>query len=187
MAESGHHPGRSFLSRDGEFHLNGAAFFNDGGDDISAALELLDDVTTELSILDGVTASTDAINETAALPTANSTIALSAGGSATQTATITLKDADDAALAAVRRVEVYMADGDTPSSAGANSGVTATTGAIVTAHTTDLHFTSVTDDNGVLVLEFDNTSGGGAYTDRVILVLPTGAVVVSAALNTATS
>lgn len=121
-------------------------------------------------------------------PGAASTITLSAGGAVTQTATIQLKDALGANLAAVRKIQAFMvtdASGATPSSAGAAVGVTATTGAIITALEAKLNFDIVTDANGVAVLEFDNTGGGGVYTDRVALVLPDGSLVVSAALATA--
>lgn len=38
-AETGHHPNRSYIDRDGRFHLNGAAFYNDAESDISGTLE----------------------------------------------------------------------------------------------------------------------------------------------------
>ena len=56
-AEYGHEPSRSYMDRDGAFHLNGAAFYNDAEADISGQFEFLDDLsTTELGYLDGVTA-----------------------------------------------------------------------------------------------------------------------------------
>lgn len=119
-----------------------------------------------------------------------STITLGTGGSATQTATIQLADAAGNALSGVRLVEVYMATdaaGATLSVAGASTSVTATTGAILKAHTAKLHLAVVTDAAGKAVLVFNNTGGGGAYTDRVVLSLPGLGVVVSSALNVATS
>lgn len=131
------------------------------------------------------------LNETPKLPSSASTITPGSGGAATQTAAIQLKDADGNNLAGVRQVDVYMATdaaGAAPSVAGANAGVTATVGAVLKAITAALHLALVTDVNGAATLSFDNTGGGGAYTDRVVLVLPAGqGVVVSDALNVATA
>lgn len=41
-AESGHEPSRSYWAQDGSFHLNGAAFYDDNEDDVSAGFENLD-------------------------------------------------------------------------------------------------------------------------------------------------
>lgn len=58
-AEAGHEAGRSYRDQDGNYHLNGGAFYNDAEEDISPALESLDQISTaELEFLDGVTAGT---------------------------------------------------------------------------------------------------------------------------------
>lgn len=136
--------------------------------------------------LNGTVATVASADETQKLPTSQSTVVPGAPGDKVQDVTITLKDADGDALTGVREVTVYMATdagGATPSSSGAGTSVTATTGAVLKADTAKLVLRCITDANGVLVLHFDNTGGGGAYTDRVVLVLPSGnGVKVSAAL-----
>lgn len=122
--------------------------------------------------------------------TSDSTITLSTGGSATQTATIQLKDSTGTNIAAVHKLRVYMCTdsaGATPSSSGAATSATVTTGTLLKAVTTKLDFEFLTNSSGVGVITFDNTGGGGAYTNRVVLVLPNGKLVVSSALNVATS
>lgn len=119
---------------------------------------------------------------------ATTTIALGSPGT-TQTAEITIKDAAGDAIEEVRPIRVYLSDTATGSSVGttaANGGVSATTGEIIVAHTAGIVFDAVTDANGVLVLSFNNSGGGGALTDRVVAVCDDG-VVVSAALAVATS
>lgn len=126
-----------------------------------------------------ITATAAELSQTNLLPTTASTITLSAGSAVTQSATITLKDADGNALTGVRPVMVYVADdsaGATPATDAVQVGVTATTGAIVTELTEALHFYCVTDANGVLVLLFDHT-GGGAYAKYVVVALPQGVKV----------
>lgn len=60
MAEEfGHHSSRVYVGQDGAFYLNGAAFYNDAGDDISDSLESLNSLApAELAYIDGVTAGT---------------------------------------------------------------------------------------------------------------------------------
>ena len=41
-AEDGHHAGRAYLGQDGAFYLNGAAFYDAAGEDISGLFELFD-------------------------------------------------------------------------------------------------------------------------------------------------
>lgn len=58
-AEAGHLPNRVYLDQSGDFHLNGASFFNDAEADIADSLEVLNSLSpAELSYLDGVTAGT---------------------------------------------------------------------------------------------------------------------------------
>ena len=58
-AEAGHHAERIYVDQEGDLHLNGASFFNDAEDDISASLEVLNTLAPgELGFLDGVTAGT---------------------------------------------------------------------------------------------------------------------------------
>lgn len=114
-----------------------------------------------------------------------STITLGAAAGTAQVATIQAKDELGANVAAVQRLEVYLctdAVGATPSSAGANGTVSVTTGALLKAHTAKLHFEVMTNASGAAAITFDNAAGGAAYTDRVAVVLPSGKVVVSAAL-----
>lgn len=119
------------------------------------------------------------------IPTAQSTVTPAVPAGTTQEVDIQLNDADGTALAGVHLIEVYMATdaaGATPSVAGANTSVTATTGAVLREDTPLLHWRILTDATGLAQLTFDNAGGGGPYTDRVVLVLPNGALVVSAAL-----
>jgi hypothetical protein len=114
-----------------------------------------------------------------------STITLGTPASAQQTATIQIKDEAGTNVAAVQRLEAYMCTdsaGATPSSAGANTSVTATTGAILNTIAAKLKFELLTNASGQAVLNFNNTSGAGTYADRVAVVLPNGKILVSAAL-----
>jgi hypothetical protein len=79
------------------------------------------------------------------------------------------------------------ADGATPSTSGAGTGVTATTGEVLKAHTSKLHLQVVTDDTGKAVLSVNNSGGGSAYTDRLVVVNPDGSVTVGDALATPSS
>lgn len=113
------------------------------------------------------------------------TITLAAAAGTSQVATIQVKDGLEANVAAVQRLEVYMctdAAGATPSSSGAGTSATVTTGALLKAHTAKLHLEVLTDATGKAAITFNNASGGAAYTDRIAVVLPNGKVVVSAAL-----
>lgn len=119
-----------------------------------------------------------------------STITLGAGGAVTQAAAIQLKDADGNAIAAVQKIRVYVSDdaaGATPATSGCNGAVTVSVGATLKVQTEKLDWDLVTDANGAVTLTFDNTGGGGAYTKYVVVVLPNGKVLVSAALNVATA
>lgn len=63
-AEAGHHASRSYFDQDGAFHLNGAAFFNDGENDIADQLEELDTIAAaDLTKIDGITNGTVAANK----------------------------------------------------------------------------------------------------------------------------
>ena len=55
-AEAGHHPNRSYVDQNGNFHLNGASFFNDGEEDISDEFEALNGAATALAALDNLSA-----------------------------------------------------------------------------------------------------------------------------------
>lgn len=62
-AEAGHQPNRCYIDRDGAFHLNGAAFYDDAENDISGLLEVGDGsgnlaLTGQLSTTDGVASGT---------------------------------------------------------------------------------------------------------------------------------
>ncbi len=140
--------------------------------------------------VNGLTASGSDLNETGGLPTAQSTVVVAAASGTHQDITITLLDADGDALAAVRRIEVYVCDdaaGATPSSAAAAGNVTVQTGALLKAVTAKLQLEVLTDATGVAVIRFDNGGGGGAYTKHLAVILPSGAVVVSAAMNIPTA
>ena len=81
---------------------------------------------------------------------------------------------------------VTDAEGDTASSAGANTSAGATTGTELITHTAKLAWEIMTHTDGTFVLTFDNTGGGGAYTDRVAVYVPiNGVAKVSGALNVA--
>ncbi len=117
------------------------------------------------------------------------TIALSAS-TATQTATITCKDADGATIAAVQALTVYIADdvtGATVSTVGANGTVTFTTGSIVKSDTAKLVFRVVTDVNGVAVLSIGNTGGTDHYAHYVVVQKPGGKITVSAVTDVRSS
>lgn len=109
-----------------------------------------------------------------------STATLSAS-SAVQTCTITLKDADGNAIAAVQRVRVYLATtaGGVTLAAAANGTVAPTTGTVLTIHTAKLDWDLLTDVNGVIVLSIDNTGGADHYAVYVVVVLPNGKIKAS--------
>ena len=58
-SEYGHAPSRAYFGQDGAIYMNGAAFYNGDGTDISAQLDVLDTtVAAELGFLDGALAGT---------------------------------------------------------------------------------------------------------------------------------
>lgn len=67
-AEAGHEPNRVYIDQNGDFHLNGASFFNDNEDDIAAALESYPSLA-ELDFIDGAVAGTPAANKALILDT----------------------------------------------------------------------------------------------------------------------
>jgi hypothetical protein len=121
------------------------------------------------------------------VPSTNSTVTLAAAVGDSQVATITLKDISGTTLATPRRIHVYMctdAAGATPSSAGAATSVTVGGGGVLLSTTTaKLDFQIVVGATGIATLTFNNTGGSANYTDRVALELPSGALIVSSALN----
>lgn len=56
-AVEGHEPNRVYIDHNGAFHLNGAAFYDDNEDDISAGFE-------DLALISGLTASAAELNKT---------------------------------------------------------------------------------------------------------------------------
>lgn len=135
-----------------------------------------------------ITATPADLNETAKL-IGNVALVLNTGGSTTQTCTGTLQDTDGSTISEQRKITVIMvtdAEGDTASGTGANTSAAPTTGTALITHTAKLAWEIMTHTDGTFVLTFDNTSGGGAYTDRVAVYLPhSGEAVVSDALNVA--
>jgi hypothetical protein len=121
------------------------------------------------------------------VPSTSSTVTLAAAVGDSQVATITLKDISGTTLTTPRRVHVYMctdAAGATPSSAGAATSVTVGGGgALLSTTTAELDFQIVVGATGIATLTFNNTGGSANYTDRVALELPSGALIVSSALN----
>ncbi len=55
-AEVGHQANRVYRDQDGNFHLNGGAFYNDAEEDISDEMEALNGVATALAALDTISA-----------------------------------------------------------------------------------------------------------------------------------
>lgn len=141
---------------------------------------LVDRVQTEVDALSGITS----------YPTGNSTITLGSTGAATQTATIQLKNAANANIADIRAVRIYLS-GDpnnlTISSTAAATSTTVTTGSAIVTQTANLVFDAISNASGVVALTVNNTGGGASLTDRVVLVLPNGDVVMSGALDVATA
>lgn len=121
---------------------------------------------TNVVATNDITASGD-LNLAGAKVANNVTAVLSAGAANTMTITITVKDADAAAIAAIHNLEVWISDSATGSnltSAAASGALTATTGAILTAITAKKHVHAVTDANGVLVLSLvDTAKSTGQY------------------------
>lgn len=66
-AQAGHHPNRIYTDHNGDMHLNGASFFNDGEEDIAPALEGLGGLSEAQIDLLGVTAGTQAASKVQAL------------------------------------------------------------------------------------------------------------------------
>jgi hypothetical protein len=113
------------------------------------------------------------------------TLVIAGGGTPVNTVTMTCKDADGNAVAAIQRLRVYVSDdsaGLTMASAAANGAVSFTTGSLMKEITAKLLWDVITDVNGVAVLSVDGTGGGG-YAKYVNVVLPNGKIKSSAVLN----
>jgi predicted RecA/RadA family phage recombinase len=109
----------------------------------------------------------------------------------TQTATVQIKDIKNANIEEIRKLRAYMADGSddtgaTKSTTGANTSAGVTTGTELLENAAKLDWDVETDASGQVVFTFDNDGGGGAYTDRLVVVIPhTGELLVSDQLNVA--
>lgn len=97
-------------------------------------------------------------------------------------ATITVKDRNGDAIAAIHKLEVFISrasDGAALTTTSASGALTATTGMILSVLTAKKHITATTDANGVLVLllvDSANTAG-----EKFVVVMPHGRIVVGAA------
>lgn len=81
-AEAGHAPNRVYNDRDGAFHINGAAVFNDSEQDISAHLESLGDVdSAQLDAL-AITGSTTVAADVLAIPITHRVVVKTTGADA---------------------------------------------------------------------------------------------------------
>ena len=113
------------------------------------------------------------------------TIALAAGATNHITATYTMKDMAGATVTGVQRIEAYISEGATGiglTADSASGALTASTGTILTAITAKKHAICLTDANGVLVLDLEDTA---EPTDQYFVgVRPFGSLVVSAASGT---
>lgn len=119
-------------------------------------------------------------------PGSTVTIALAAGASNTMTITATVKDVFGATVAAVHNLEIWMSEAATGIglTADAYSGdLTATAGAILSAHTAKKHWSVVTAATGVFTASLVDTA---KPADQYVTVRKPGggSVVVSAASGT---
>jgi hypothetical protein len=113
------------------------------------------------------------------------TITIAGGANNHCVATITLKDAAGNTMTGVQRVEAYISEASTGiglTADSASGALTASTGTILTALTAKKHVIALTDANGVLVLDIEDTA---EPTDQYFVVVnPNGTLVVSAASGT---
>lgn len=103
-AEAGHHSSRSYMDQAGAFHINGAPFWNDAEEDISASLEVLNSLApAELAFIDGAVAGTltaskaVVVDASSQIDTFDITGNLSVGGDITD-ASLTLESLDPMTL-----------------------------------------------------------------------------------------
>jgi hypothetical protein len=119
------------------------------------------------------------------VPAIESMITLSEPAGTVQDVLVKLRDQDDEPVLGHHVIEVYLSghvDGAEIASAGPENGTAVEAGQILVELVTDTAWKFITDENGELDLALDNVGGAGVYENRVVLVLPSGAVIVSDAL-----
>lgn len=112
-------------------------------------------------------------------------IALAGGANNHCRATITAKDAAGATVTGVQRVEVYISESATGiglTADSASGALTAATGTILSVLTAKKHVIALTDANGVLVLDLEDSAEPA--DQYFVAVRPFGSLVVSAASGT---
>ena len=125
-------------------------------------------------------------NLTGLSPGVSATIGLAAGAANTMTITVTVVDANGATVTGVHQLEMWMSEntggagltGDTYS-----GDLTASTGAILSAHTAKKHWSVATASTGIFVAALVDSAKPA--DQRVAVKAPVGAsVIVSAASGT---
>ena len=112
-----------------------------------------------------------------------STLAVAAEAGDNIDVTLTVKDADGTAVAAVHGFEVIVSSSATTGAVATDDGITltATTGLLTKEHTDDLFGKVLTDANGVAVLRL---AGAGDLTAKYLWVqFPDGQFKVSAVID----
>lgn len=141
----------------------------------------------ELNKLDGVTSTVAEINLVDNI-FANATIAYAAGNSTDElNATITVKDAAGATIAAVHCLEVWIsddADGTGLTATAASGALTAETGVILTALTAKKHIIATTAATGILVLSLVDSAN--TVGERVVVKNPVNGKIIVGAATAAT-
>lgn len=108
------------------------------------------------------------------------TIAYSAGNSTDElNATITVKDAANATIAAIHCLEVWISDdtnGSGLTATAASGALTAETGVILTALTAKKHIIATTADTGILVLSLVDSAN--TVGERVVVKNPVNGKII---------
>lgn len=146
----------------------------------------LTDAIAELATLDGLTASVTELNATANLAV-GATISLDAEGTTaanTIRASVQLEDADGNNISGIRVVDFYISDdsgGDGLCTTAPNNNIAAgAEGTLLEEFTTDKSGRFYSNATGAFDLDISDT---GTPTFYLVVVLPNGAIVVSAAIT----
>lgn len=160
-AEKGHHANRCYTDHNGDFHTNGAKFFNDDEADVSEHFDKLAGCVAGATIVVG-----DEVADVRAI-------------------TIQLTDADGNDIAVRQAVQIAVlldANGDAFVTTGGSTGIAIGTDGALLAIVAKKLFLAISEADGDIDLTWTDTGTEAAF---LAVILPNGKMVISAALANA--